>query len=350
MTVVLQSSSAAIAVTLTALNAGSISISQAAVLAIGQNVGTTIISALGAIDATTQAKRTALAHIAFNLATGAGVFFLLPLFIAASKSISHLIGHGEGVITLSAFHTLFNLVGVAMILPFTSSFAALITKILPERGPILTRHLDSSVLMVPQVAIETARRTLAEIAGYVIGHLVSLFRGYGQTTKTRETLDTARRALDRVREFLRELRAFNNSPLLHERHTNIIHSLEHLYRLIDACGETVHLRTVSNDAELSDIALRLVERVESLLGWLHGVTGVDPRGDVEQASLSIAGIRKDQRKKILEKTSMGEIDTDTAFSLIESMRWLDRIAFHIWRAMVHLEDITRASSHEDVPV
>nr|HPI24099.1 Na/Pi symporter [Spirochaetota bacterium] len=78
MTLLLQSSSAAIAVTLAALGAGSITILQAAVLAIGQNIGTTVISSIGAIGAATQAKRTALAHVAFNLITGASVFLLLP--------------------------------------------------------------------------------------------------------------------------------------------------------------------------------------------------------------------------------------------------------------------------------
>ena len=46
---------------------------------------------------------------------------------------------------------------------------------------------------------------------------------------------------------------------------------------------------------------------------------------------------------MLEKTSSGEIDTETAFSQMESMRWLDRVAYHIWRAVIHLEDIKKAS-------
>lgn len=348
MTVLFQSSSAAIAITLAALNAGTITILQAAVLAIGQNIGTTFIASFGAIGATTQAKRTALAHVMFNIFTGTAVFLLIPWFLLASEWISRHIGHGEGIITLSAFHTLFNLAGVAAFLPFTSSFARLITRILPERGPLLTRHLDDSVLRIPQVALETARRTLSEIAGYVIAHLISLFRGYGQGNRTMETLITAEQALDRTREFLKGLRAFNNSPLLHERHTNIIHSLEHLYRLIGACRESGHLRSVIADPHLSGIATKFIDRVESLLAWLQGDSDVDPRREVEEASLSIAGIRKEQRKEILEKTSMGEINTETAFSLIESMRWLDRIAFHIWRSVVHLEDIKKATREKEL--
>jgi phosphate:Na+ symporter len=200
--------------------------------------------------------------------------------------------------------------------------------------------------MVPQVALETARRTLAEIAGYVIAHLVSLLKGYGQENRTGEVLASAEGALDRTRIFLQDLRAFNNSPLLHERHTNIIHSLDHLYRLIGACRETVHLRAVTDNPDLTEIALHLVDRIDTLLSWLQGEISTDPRSEVEEASHSIAGIRKDQRKEILEKTSLGNIDTETAFRLIEAMRWLDRVAYHIWRSVYHLEDIKEASHQE----
>jgi phosphate:Na+ symporter len=347
MTIITQSSSAAMVATLAALNSGTISIEQAALMAIGQNIGTTFISAIGAIGATTPAKRTALAHISFNILCGAAVFLLLPAFIGASRAVSSFIASGENVITLAAFHTLFNLAGALAVLPFMPRFAALITRILPDRGPGFTRNLDSSVLMVPQVALESSRRALADIAGFVITHLVEVIRGMAPVKKTDEVLKTARYSLLQTQKFLREVRSFNNSPLLHERHTNLIHSVDHIYRLIETCGETARLNYVLGEPGLSRIALQLADKVESLLGWLKGEMETNPREVVEKASLSIAGIRKDQRKEVLEKTSTGEIDAETAFTLMESMRWLDRIAYHIWRAVTHLEDIKKASPPGD---
>ncbi|MEQ9617203.1 MAG: Na/Pi symporter, partial [Phycisphaerales bacterium] len=66
MTVVMQSSSAAVAATLIAVDSGAIGFEQAAALVVGQNIGTTVTAAIASIGASTPAKRTALAHIAFN--------------------------------------------------------------------------------------------------------------------------------------------------------------------------------------------------------------------------------------------------------------------------------------------
>jgi len=343
MTVIMQSSSAAMAATLAALHTGTVSMEQAALMAIGQNVGTTFISALGAIGATTPAKRTALAHIVFNILCGAAVFLTLPVFIEISRAVANRIGNGENVVTLAAFHTIFNLAGALVLLPVMTRFAALITWMLPESGPGFTRNLDASVLQVPQVALESARRSLADIGGYVITHLVEVIRGIAPVKKTGEVLYTAKYSLLQAQKFLREVRSFNNSPLLHERHTNLIHAVDHLHRLIEACGETESLKFTLESRELSTIAAQLADRIESFLAWLRGEMETDPKEIVEKASLSIAGIRKDQRKKVLEETSRGELDTETAFMLMESMRWLDRIAYHIWRAVTHLEDIKAPS-------
>ena len=343
MTIITQSSSAAMAATLAALNAGTLSLEQSALMAIGQNIGTTFIAAIGAIGATTPAKRTALSHIMFNVICGTVVFLALPGFLTAARVISSILGGGENVITLSAFHTLFNLAGALAVLPVMPRFAALITRLLPESGPGFIRNLDSSVLQVPQVALESARRALADIGGYIITHLVEVIRGIAPVKKTGEILETARYSLNRSEGFLGEVRSFNNSPLLHERHTNLIHAVDHIQRLVESCAETDRLKLVLADPELSGIALQLADRIESLLGWLNGEMETDPKEIVEKASLSIAGIRKEQRKRVLEKTSSGEIDTETAFSQMESMRWLDRVAYHIWRAVIHLEDIKKAS-------
>jgi phosphate:Na+ symporter len=348
MTILMQSSSAAMTATLAALNAGTIILPQAALLAIGQNIGTTFISALGAIGATIPAKRTALAHILFNVFVGIGVFLFLPLFINISLLFARIVGHGESIVALSAFHTCFNLAGCIIVLPITRQFALLITKMLPERGLNLTRNLDSSVLMVPEVALESVRRTLIEITGYIIDALATLVRKESDMEAFFEKLTFAEQALIRTQSFLRELRSFNNSPLLHERHTNILHSIEHLWRLISAFREESKLSSIIENSELGSIADLLIQNAESIHAWLSKSGTIQMKSQAEKTSRMIAEIRKSKRKEILDKTSAGHYDTDEAFQLIEKVRMLDRIAFHAWRAIVHLEDINTPISPQTI--
>lgn len=348
MTILMQSSSAAMTATLAALNSGTIALPQAALFAIGQNVGTTFISALGAIGATIPAKRTALAHILFNLFVGIGVFLFLPFFLKVSLFFAHMVGHGEPIVALSAFHTVFNVAGCVFVLPITRQFASLITKILPEHDINLARNLDSSVLRVPEVALEAVRRTLIEITGYIIESLAAVFRKESDMEKFSPRLDTADQALGRAQSFLRNLRSFNNSPLLHERHTNIIHAVEHLHRLIGACREESNLESLIENEELDSIARLLINNAESIHAWLSGTGTADMKSRAEKTSRAIAEIRKSKRKEILEKTSSGQFDTEEAFQLIEKVRMLDRIAFHVWRAILHLEDINTPVSPQTI--
>ncbi len=164
MTVVMQSSSAAAATTLAALSAGTIDLTQAAALVVGQNLGTTVTAGIAAIGASVPAKRTALAHVLFNGLTGVIAFAVLPVFVAVVDWITEVFGGADDAMSLAAFHTCFNILGVALLMPFLARFARLIERIVPARGSALTQHLDPSVSRLPAVAIEVAQRTLGDIA------------------------------------------------------------------------------------------------------------------------------------------------------------------------------------------
>ena len=164
LTVVMQSSSAAMATILTALHTDSINFEQAASLVIGAAVGTTITSVLAAIGASISAQRTALAHVVFNAATGLIAILLLPGFLLVIDAGQRQLGIPPGAISLAIFHTAFIAVGVLLFFPFVAPFAHWIERRLPETGASLTRHLDASVLNIPEVALEASRRALCETA------------------------------------------------------------------------------------------------------------------------------------------------------------------------------------------
>src|SRR5262252_1420479 len=158
MTALMQSSTAAVAVTLSAYFAGAVGLDQACALIIGQNIGTATSSALAAIGASTTAKRLAIAYVLFKLIAALIALVLFPVVTPLLARASSAI---DGVTLLAGYHTAYNVVGVVVLLPLIDRFTRLVERILPERGSPLTLCLDPSALATPIVALEAVRRTIA---------------------------------------------------------------------------------------------------------------------------------------------------------------------------------------------
>ena len=121
---VTQSSSAAIALTLTAASVGVLAIDAAAAMVIGANVGTTSTAALSVIGATANAKRVAAAHVIFNVLTGVVALILLPALLAVVDMTGRTLGLAAvPAVSLALFHSVFNILGVAIMWGITDRLA-----------------------------------------------------------------------------------------------------------------------------------------------------------------------------------------------------------------------------------
>jgi phosphate:Na+ symporter len=185
MTVVMQSSHATLILTITALAAGQVSYENALALAIGSNVGTTITAIIGAISASVSGRQLALAHLFFNLVTGAIAIVFISQFVLAVDWVSDRIGIAPDNYTLkfAVFHTLFNLVGVALMVPIINPMVGVLQKLLREKAePVETtrvRYLNKSALEFPDTALEViAKETvhLAHNAFEILAHGLNLHR------------------------------------------------------------------------------------------------------------------------------------------------------------------------------
>jgi phosphate:Na+ symporter len=164
MTVLMQSSSAAMAVTLAAAQGGLIGLQGAAAVVIGANIGTTVTAVLAAIGATPNARRAASAHVVFNLLTGAVALLLLPWLIGALGAARETLGLPPDPATkLALFHTTFNLIGVLLMW----SLAGRLTRWLQKRfrareeDEAQPQFLDDTVLAVPTLALDALAREVA---------------------------------------------------------------------------------------------------------------------------------------------------------------------------------------------
>ncbi len=160
MTVIMQSSSAALAVTLTSLVTGAIDLPEGAALVIGQNIGTTFTAVLGSIGGTSNAKRAAAGHVLFNLITGmVALAAFSPLLTLVTKL--HLFGEtSDAAFRLAAFHTIFNILGVAIMMPWLGVQTRFLERVIPERKEQLgrPRYLDRAALSQPSAALHSVDR------------------------------------------------------------------------------------------------------------------------------------------------------------------------------------------------
>ncbi len=340
MTVVMQSSSAAVATTLAAMHVGAVRLEEATALVIGQNIGTTATALIASFGATAAAKRTAAAHIAFNAGTGAVAFVLAPLFVVVARAADPA-GADRSEVWLAVFHTAFNVLGAALFLPFVGTFARVVRGLVRDRGAALTRRLDRSVLSVGSVAVDVGARTAREIASAVCAAARERLVG---ESRLAPPLSSITSALEELREFMRGVRTESKSAD-RSRHLSVLHAVDHLERLAHALGERGAASAARTGGELGEMRARLVGMLEETGAWFRSEgAGAEGSARAERASVEIAGARRAARARTLEETAEGAVSAERAESLLEASRWLDRVGYHVWRSAAHL----RAGSEEEI--
>ena len=163
LTLVLQSSSATMAITLIMLNQGWIPFEMGAAMVLGENIGTTITANVAAAMGNVNAKRTALTHTFFNVFGVIWALLLFKPFIGLDKMVTGWVGEFNPLVGLSMFHTLFNLINTMILIWFTPVLERIVVRILPEKkteekethehleyisaGPVATPELGASLAM-----------------------------------------------------------------------------------------------------------------------------------------------------------------------------------------------------------
>ena len=160
VTTILQSSAATLVLVLTALAAGQIEYENALAITIGANVGTTITAILSSFSANISGKRLAGAHFIFNITTGIiALVFIFPLakFV---NILAEIFGFSETDYTLklALFHTIFNVLGVVIMIPFIKTLESFLLKFFKEKTDkdiSEPKYLNEAVLKFPGSAISS---------------------------------------------------------------------------------------------------------------------------------------------------------------------------------------------------
>ncbi len=204
LTFLMQSSSAAMAVTLSLAASGAIPLSASGALVIGANVGTTSTAMLAVIGATPNAKRIAAVHVIFNLVTAlAGIILLLLGSDLITRSLQP--DPAELVTLLALFHTLFNLLGVLLMWPITQTLVTFLKQRFrtQEEDEGRPRYLDKNIVGTPTLALEAMCRELGRI-----NHISTQM---GRTALSTRRLDKSRlqAQLNSVQRLISKLGKYN---------------------------------------------------------------------------------------------------------------------------------------------
>ncbi len=167
VTVVVQSSSAAMALTLVMANNGWIPFELAAAMVLGENIGTTITANLAALVGNVHAKRAALSHLIFNIF---GVIWILILIRPAINLVDwYLVSNGTASpftsaasipIALSIFHSTFNILNTLLLVWFVNFIARTVTKAIKSTGEdeFSLEYISTGLMNTAEFSIEEARK------------------------------------------------------------------------------------------------------------------------------------------------------------------------------------------------
>jgi phosphate:Na+ symporter len=354
MTAVMQSSTAAVAVTLSAYFAGAVGLDQACALIIGQNIGTATSSALAAIGASSTAKRLALAYVLFKLVAASIALLLFPittpLLMRASATI-------DGVTLLAAYHTAYNVVGVTVLLPLIDTFTRFVERILPERASPGVRFLDRAALETPLAAEEAVRRTVAHSLASMCSSISdALLAGLNVASVAR-----ASDALRQAREFMAEVSAPPDSKEEQERLTHTLYALTYASRLAEVASDAGELELGAMPSGAEDMRARelCVEAMQNAVmiaetivsppsapaaaaapesGTLPDSPAQHALIELEYCAIRLEDLRRPHRETMLRSIAGGETSADKALARVDAIRRLEALAYNAWRSATHLVD------------
>jgi phosphate:Na+ symporter len=359
MTTLVQSSSAVIAIALTAAAGGILTVEAGASLIIGANVGTTTTAVLAVLVATSNAKRVAVSHVAFNVLTGAVALLLLPVLLLIVEAMEKTVASGAGsTAALALFHTVFNVLGVVLMWPLAPRLETWLAArfVTAEEDEARPRHLDNTGLELPVLALDAIVLELGRVAATAFGIARAAFL---DPTASADRLWRRRGIIDALNDaivaYVQKLSAAKNAQAVAEALPHPIRALMHLSGIADL-GLAVAGRRAGIAALPEDVRNQITNFATLIAGQIDAAERLFGGGPVslpsEDAALPVYGRLK---AAFLAAASRGDLSADQAETALDTLHDLKETAHLIDRLCKRVAAIHRAAaggteSDVDAPV
>ena len=241
-TALLQSSSAATGLVIVMVGNGAIDVSSALFIILGSNIGTCVTAIIASIGTTTNAKRTAFIHLAFNVI--GTIIFTIFIWIFTPYIVSFLdaIFPNNGEMQIALFHIIFNVTTTLLLLPFIKWLVRLAELVIREKKkesvPAFTlKYVDDRLLTTPPIALMQVKKEVEYMASLANENLERSFDVIFLKDKTK---------IDKVYEVEEHINFMNNaltkyliklSSLVNSDEEKIIGSYFHVLNDIERIGD-----------------------------------------------------------------------------------------------------------------
>jgi len=356
LTVIIQSSSATMALTLVMTAQGWISFEIAAAMVLGENIGTTITAELASLAANVYAKRSAKIHTLFNVVGVGWMIIVFPFFL---QGIAMINGFDSAAsldedpssipVALSTFHTLFNLINVLIMINFVPQFVKLATKLVKSKGGEDEEfHLEyiKSNIITPQISALEARNEITRMGKYVtkmMGQLEKLMSEKDEIKREKlfKKLNKYEEVSDRLEEEISEFLA-KMSKVEQSRQSSdevqkmlgLAHDLENIADIFVSMGRAVMSKNkkkiwfTPEQREKLDELLHLVGNAlnkmnSNLETWEITAEDLAEANEIED---QVDKMRKKLRKNYLTKIEEGEYNVRGGILYAELFNSCERLA------------------------
>ncbi len=360
LTVILQSSSATMTLTLTLAALGVLPYELAAAMVLGENIGTTATANLAAIGGPSEAVRAARAHFIFNMIGVAWAIGLISIFLL--PAVDHLVPGNPGVdfatlqndpdalgtartiVTthLAAFHTLFNIINTAAMLPLVGQLERIVTRWVPEREETTAaKYLSPALVETPELLLVQVReeiQRMTEIASDMFGDVLHILMHPDQSLGSMvEDILEREDLLDRleieVTGYLTRVARAATSADAARKIVELSSNSHKLERIGDHCAVLVRIavRLRAKDSALSEAersrVARMGEAVTEALTNLRGYLGSGGTAQhAEEIEDRIDALRRELRAQEIERLREGNYEkVRTSLALLDVLTEMEGI-------------------------
>ena len=367
VTLVVQSSSATIGLTIAMATSGLLSYEASLALILGENIGTTLTANLAALGTRLAARRAALAHMLFNVIGVCYMLLLFPWFAKVVTTITpgdadFIIRTGEqadllgGMIGDKPFiarhianaHTLFNVINALIFLPLIGPLARLTAALIPGRDEpqeFHLKYLDARVLNTPPIALAQARaevNRMVRVTGEIVDETVQLL--HDQELRRLTVLHRKEDLVDllqrEITDFLVTLSQQSVTGEISQEVATLMHVVNDLERIGDHCIQLGRLvqRKIDQNIEFSEIGRREVSDLTALAQNFYIQTAqaltagdsslIDQAQELEDA---IDRMEESLRNNHIVRLNTGECTVTSGLIFIDMLHNLEKIGDHTFK-------------------